>query len=44
MKVRQRNKEHKQEKDALAHQRMLEERERAERNAANRDAQKMNVQ
>lgn len=37
MKVRQRNKEHRQEKDQLAHQRMIEERERAERNAAIRE-------
>ena len=40
MKVRQRNKEHKEEKDALARQRTYEDQERAQRNAAVRDKQR----
>jgi hypothetical protein len=43
MKVRQRNKETRQEKDALRQQREAEERELAERNAALRDNQRAAV-
>ena len=43
MKVRQRNQETKQEKQMLADQRAEEERQRAERNAANRDNQRAAV-